>query len=80
LAGELRVDGQLINLQDSEVYLDCIPAHGPGFSLPPQTPGWALIRLRGGCQADSSRSRRAVGKPASRAGSRRVPTVIQVVV
>jgi hypothetical protein len=35
LPPELRVDGQLVNTQDSTVYLNCIPANGPGFSLAP---------------------------------------------
>jgi hypothetical protein len=37
LPPELTVSGQGVNTQNSTVYLNCIPANGPGFSLPPQT-------------------------------------------
>ena len=34
---ELKVNGQLITTEHSVVYVHCIPLHGRGFSLPPQT-------------------------------------------
>lgn len=41
---ELRTHGRLVTTEPSAVYVQCLPVHGPGFSLPPQTkPGAAPV-------------------------------------